>query len=100
MNFRKLSEQESEYEIFFPSAALPLIRFDEGTRFGFSLLINDNDGNGRKSGLTLAPAGTEPIFHAASYLDMILKKNESSPDKTPKSGTWSIWNLFRKDAAK
>ena len=100
VNFRKLSDQESEYEIFFPSAALPLIRFDKGTRFGFSLLINDNDGEGRKSGLTLAPAGTEPIFHAASYLDMILKKNESSPDKTQKSDTWSIWNLFRKDAAK
>ena len=51
-----------------------MIRFDPGARFGFSLLVNDNDGKGRKAGLTLAPAGTEPIFHAASYLDMILKK--------------------------
>ena len=74
VEFRKLSEKEVEYEIFFPAKALPQIRFVPGTRSGFSILVNDNDGKGRKAGLTLSPAGTEPIFHAASYLDMILKK--------------------------
>ena len=28
---------------------------------GLSLLINDDDGAGRKQGLTLGPAGSEPI---------------------------------------
>lgn len=45
----------------FSPVALAALDFQAGSVFGLSLLINDNDGPGRKRGLTLGPAGTEPI---------------------------------------
>ncbi len=59
------------YEIFLPEEALYLVRFQPGTRMGFSLLVNDNDGAGRKTGLTLASPGTQPHRNAAGYRDLI-----------------------------
>lgn len=44
-----------------PPAALPALDLQPGSVCGLSLLINDDDGQGRKRGLTLGPAGTEPI---------------------------------------
>lgn len=44
----------------FPPAALPQIALRPGHVLGLSLLINDDDGQGRKQGLTLGPAGSEP----------------------------------------
>ena len=43
-----------------PARTLPGLRLQGGSRFGWSLLINDNDGAGRKQGLTLGRAGSEP----------------------------------------
>lgn len=71
---RRLSGTQARYEIFFPAAALYDIRFVPGTSFGFSLLVNDNDGKGRKTGLTLAPKGGEPYMKPHLYKDMILEK--------------------------
>lgn len=48
-------------EVFFPAFTLPVLPFKTGSRLGLSLLINDNDGSGRKQGLTLGPKGTEPF---------------------------------------
>lgn len=62
------------YEAFFPRVkCLPAARLEAGGSIGFSLLINDNDGAGRKTGLTLAPAGKEPYNAAAEYRDVILR---------------------------
>ncbi|MCK6487091.1 MAG: hypothetical protein L6R48_01910 [Planctomycetes bacterium] len=44
----------------FPPAALPQVELRPGHVLGLSLLINDDDGQGRKQGLTLGPAGSEP----------------------------------------
>lgn len=49
------------FEIAFPRVALPYLELKEGSVFGFSLLVNDNDGQGRKQGVTLGPKGTEPF---------------------------------------
>jgi hypothetical protein len=43
-----------------PARVLPGLRLQTGSRFGWSVLINDNDGSGRKAGLTLGRAGSEP----------------------------------------
>jgi hypothetical protein len=48
------------YEMAFPGYTLPFLALASGSIFGISLLINDNDGAGRKQGLTLGPKGTEP----------------------------------------
>lgn len=40
-------------EAAFPKTALPMLNIKEGAKFGFSLIVNDNDGNGGKQGLTL-----------------------------------------------
>jgi hypothetical protein len=47
-------------ELAFPRQTLPTLDYKAGSVFGFSLLINDNDGTGRKQGVTLGPKGTEP----------------------------------------
>jgi hypothetical protein len=48
------------YEMAFPEAALPFLKLAPGSEFGFDILINDNDGAGRKQGLTLGSVGGEP----------------------------------------
>lgn len=62
------------YDIWLPSEALYLVPMRAGTRLGFSLLVNDDDNAGRKTGLTLSPPGTQPFRHAADFRDMILIK--------------------------
>ena len=49
------------YEAFFPSFTLPFLALKGGSVMGISLIVNDNDGAGRKQGLTLGPKGTEPF---------------------------------------
>ncbi len=66
--------QQTIYEIVFPAAdCIPGTRFEVDGHLGFSILINDNDGQGRKTGLTLAPKGSEPYGKPHEYLDMIFK---------------------------
>ncbi|MBI4976532.1 MAG: hypothetical protein HZC28_03575 [Spirochaetes bacterium] len=48
-------------EMAFPRAVLPYLELQGGSVFGISLLVNDNDGDGRKQGVTLGPKGTEPF---------------------------------------
>lgn len=48
-------------EMAFPKETLPYMELKPGTVFALSLLINDNDGEGRKQGVTLGPKGTEPF---------------------------------------
>ena len=61
------------YEMLFPRArCIPAARLAAGRSFGFSLLINDNDGQGRKTGVTLAPKGKEPYGAPHEYRDLML----------------------------
>ena len=60
------------YELVLPlTDCLPNVN-PNGGGIGFSLLINDNDGHGRKTGLTLNPKGTEPYGRPYEYRDLIL----------------------------
>jgi len=52
---------------FFPAHTIPGISLKSGSLFSFSALINDNDGKGRKQGLTLGPALTEPYNKPAIW---------------------------------
>lgn len=49
------------FEIAFPAYTLPFLALTPGSIFGVSLMINDNDGSGRKQGVTLGPKLTEPF---------------------------------------
>ncbi len=60
------------YRIFFPREVLYQVPFQSGTVLGFSMLVNDNDGEGRKQGITLTPPGTEPYGNPQLFRDMIL----------------------------
>jgi Carbohydrate family 9 binding domain-like/Carbohydrate binding domain len=53
------------YEMAFPEATLPFIKFMSGSEFALDILINDNDGKGRKQGLTFSSVGNEP--HGSSF---------------------------------
>ncbi len=59
VTYRKTADGYA-YEIAFPKSTLPYLELKEGSVFGFSILVNDNDGAGRKQGVTLGPKGTEP----------------------------------------
>ena len=61
------------YEIHIPAKCLPAVKFEKGASFGFSMMVNDNDGKGRKQSLTLAPKGTEPYQHPYFFRTMILR---------------------------
>ena len=62
------------YELVLPKKpSLPNISFAPDAALGFSVLINDNDGAGRKPGLTLSPKGTEPYGAPHLYRDLILE---------------------------
>ncbi len=60
------------YNLFFPAETLPGLRLENGQGCGFALLVNDNDGKGRKTGLTLTPPGTEPFQNQRLYPRLIL----------------------------
>lgn len=64
--------RETIYEIKFPRACLPMTALSAGRGFGFAILINDNDGKGRKAGLTLTPKGTEPSKKPHLFRDLYL----------------------------
>jgi hypothetical protein len=61
------------YEIVFPRAScLPKVPLAAGACFGFSVLVNDNDGPGRKTGVTTSPAGTEPYGAPKDWPSVVL----------------------------
>jgi hypothetical protein len=62
------------WEIAFPADEIRPLRLEKGTVFGMALLINENDNDYRKRGLTLTPDGTEPhqnphLYPAAVLMD-------------------------------
>ena len=61
------------YQMRFPAKCLPMVSFEAGTALGFSILINDNDSKGRKTGLTLAPKGDEPYNKPYNYRTLIFQ---------------------------
>jgi hypothetical protein len=64
---------ETTYEAFFPQQkCLPDATLAAGRSLGFAILINDNDGAGRKQGITLTPPGTEPYGNANQFADLLL----------------------------
>ena len=66
-------KNQTIYQIRFPAKCLPQVTWEAGTTLGFSILINDNDGKGRKVGLTLAPKGEEPFNKPYYYRTLILR---------------------------
>ena len=63
------------YEMIFPKTkCIPAAKLAESGDIGFSLLVNDNDGKGRKIGLTLSPKGKEPYGNPHEYRDVLLVK--------------------------
>lgn len=61
------------YEIVLPrTSCLPKVRLAAGACLGFSLLVNDNDGPGRKTGVTTSPAGTEPYGAPWDWPSLVL----------------------------
>ena len=70
----KRAPGKTVYELVFPRAkCLPGAALSKGGNFGLSLLINDNDGQGRKTGLTLAPKGREPYRCPHEFRDLIME---------------------------
>ncbi|WP_295807905.1 sugar-binding protein [uncultured Victivallis sp.] len=67
-----------EYTLFFPKETLYLVRFESGGRCGFSMLVNDNDGAGRKQGVTLTQPGSEPLDNPHLFKDMIFLQQKAS----------------------
>lgn len=65
-----------EYEIFLPKEVLYQVNFVPGSVFGFALLVNDNDGDGRKQGITTTAPGTEPYGNEHRFPSMVLLSPE------------------------
>ncbi len=61
-------------QIAIPEAELAPLSLKPGSPFGFSFIINDNDGDFRKRGLVLSPDGTEPFKHPELYPSVVLGK--------------------------
>lgn len=66
-------QNQTIYHVRFPAKCLPQVAWEAGTTLGFSILVNDNDGKGRKAGLTLAPKGEEPYNKPFFYRTLILR---------------------------
>jgi len=61
-------------EVAIPARDIVPIRLAPDSTFGFAALINENDADWRKRGLTLTPSGTEPVMRPDLYPVMILGK--------------------------
>lgn len=64
-------EKNTEYEIAFPWNSLAPLQPEAGSRFGISILVNDNDGRGRKGYLQWTDGigtGKEPAKFATAEL--------------------------------
>ena len=72
-SFRKTAEGMI-YELAFPAKYVYPISLENSSSFGFALLINENDNDYRKRGLTLTPEGTEPWRTPHLWPVMILEE--------------------------
>lgn len=80
---KKTASNTLQYDLFFPAEVLPGIAMKAGNSLRFSLLINDNDRNGRKTGLTLNPPGTEPYRNSRRFPELVLIFPDDSDDTAP-----------------
>lgn len=72
--FRKI---EGGYvcEIALPKREIMPVNLSNGSSFGFSMIVNDNDGEYRKRGLCLTLDGNEPYMRPDQYPVMVLENN-------------------------
>lgn len=80
----KRTNEGWECRATFPPETLSSLEFRAGSTIGLSLLINDNDGQGRKQGLTLGKAGTEPhlnpwLWKRCQLVDTLEENLRTSP---------------------
>ncbi|HEY3330608.1 MAG TPA: sugar-binding protein [Capsulimonadaceae bacterium] len=70
----KLTKRAGGYivQLAIPEAELAPLSLKAGGVFNLSFIINDNDGEFRKRGLTLTPEGTEPYMHPELYPSVVL----------------------------
>lgn len=59
-------------QLAIPEAELAPLTLKAGRVFNMSFIINDNDGDFRKRGLTLTPNGAEPFQHPELYPTVVL----------------------------
>jgi len=50
------------------------MRFEKNAKIGFGVYLNDNDGNGLRSSLTLTPEGTGCYMNPHLYPVMLLSE--------------------------
>jgi hypothetical protein len=68
---KKVSENRMIYEIAFPEGIFLPLKLEEGKVFGFSFILNDNDGIAREGWFELTPGigwGKEPHYYNAAVL--------------------------------
>lgn len=70
--YKRTGDGYTIYETAFPLRQIAPVNLKAGTIFGFALIVNDHDGDYRKRGLTLTPAGTEPHMRPDLYPVIIL----------------------------
>lgn len=63
-----------DIEAAIPATELVPLRLKAGNVFGFAVLVNDNDGDYRKRGVTLTPPGTEPFGRPDLYPVVVLTR--------------------------
>ncbi len=55
LKVKRVDEHTTSYECFIPEKHLSPLEFKAGVRFGFSFILNDNDGGGRRGWLEWTP---------------------------------------------
>ncbi|EIP98364.1 putative carbohydrate binding protein [Opitutaceae bacterium TAV1] len=68
----RIDDNTTFYELALPLAELNPLRLNAGSCFGFAALVNDHDGDYRKSALTLAPSNLEPGRRPQTWPTVIL----------------------------
>jgi cellulose/xylan binding protein with CBM9 domain len=62
------------YELTFPKRLLAPMLFRQNAKIGFGIYLNDNDGKGLRSALTVTPPGTGCYMNPQQYPVMLLTK--------------------------
>ncbi len=62
------------YELKFPKRLLAPMQFKQNAKIGFGIYLNDNDGKGLRSALTVTPPGTGCYMNPQQYPVMLLTK--------------------------
>ncbi|MCX7766611.1 MAG: hypothetical protein N2246_07910, partial [Candidatus Sumerlaeia bacterium] len=73
LSVEKMPDGKIVYECFLPAIILKPLRFEAGSRFGFSFILNDNDGGGRRGWLEWTP-GIGTGFNSLYFTTWTLTK--------------------------